>query len=268
MDFQEHKDFCEDKKKIFRTVAIALSVFLLAATLSTLVGVSNKIKENQRMDEQSTITVSGSGDVYSKPDLGIVVFSVISEAGKIANAMKDNTEKMNAIINAMKESGTDEKDLKTLNFAIYPRYEWQKEISYYYPEGRRILVGYEISQSLQVKIRDLSKAGEIIEKAVSSGANQVGDLQFTIDDSDKLKKEAREEAIKEAKTKAKELAKQLGVRLSKITAFSESGAYPYYDFATMESSAKGVGMGGGSVPQMETGENKISVSVTITYEIR
>ena len=168
----------------------------------------------------------------------------------------------------MKSQGIEEKDLKTTSFNIYPRYEWREaQIEIWpQPEGERILVGYEITQSLQVKIRDLAQIGNIIQGATAAGANQVGSLQFTIDDEDELKKQAREEAIEEAKEKARELADQLGVKLLKITNFSESGVFPrlpYYGYDLAEAS----GVDEAPAPQIETGENKIEVTVSITFEI-
>ncbi len=110
----------------------------------------------------------------------------------------------------------------------------------------------------------MEKIGQIIEGATAAGANQVGDLQFTIDKQDELKAQARKQAIDKAKAKAKELASQLGVNLVRITNFSESSVLPrYVGFEEV------VGMGGAEapIPQIETGENKITVTVTITYEI-
>jgi len=130
---------------------------------------------------------------------------------------------------------------------------------------RRVLVGYEVSQSLQIKIRDMEKIGEIIQVATDAGANQVSDLQFIVDNEDALKQQARAEAIAKAKTKAKELADQLGVKLVRVSNFSESGVVPY--FYGLEKAAALEGIGGGT-PQIETGENKIEVTVSITYEIK
>ena len=139
--------------------------------------------------------------------------------------MSENTKNMNAVIDSVKKQGVEEKDLKTTGFYISPRYEWYEAGTCIpaCPNGKRVLVGYEITQSLEVKIRDLSKIGEIIQEATNSGANQVGDLQFTIDKEDELKAQARKDAIDEAKNKAKELASQLGVKLVRITNFSEGG---------------------------------------------
>ena len=109
----------------------------------------------------------------------------------------------------------------------------------------------------------MEKIGVIIQEATDAGVNQVSDLQFTIDNEDELKKQARGQAIEKAKNKAEELASQLRVNLVRITNFSESGIVPR--FYALEEMA-GIG-GEGEIPQIETGENKIEVTVTITYEI-
>ena len=106
--------------------------------------------------------------------------------------------------------------------------------------------------------------GSIIQGATDAGANQVGDLQFTIDKEDEFKKQARKEAIKKAKSKAEELASQLGVKLVRIADFSEGVSVPYY-YGLEKSVAMGAGE---AAPQIETGENKIEVTVSITYEIK
>jgi len=264
MDFL--KDHCSKNKNIFILLVSVLIVFIFVLSVSGIVGVFNKIKEGkyigQEVQTKNTITVSDTGEIYTKPDLGITVFSVKTEKKTVAQAMTENTEKMNEIIGAMKDLGVEEKDLKTTAFNIYPRYDYIENISFV--QGTRVLVGYEITQSLQVKIRDLEKIGEVVQDATDAGANQVGNLSFTVDKKDEFKEQAREEAINKAKAKAKELASQLGVDLVRIIGFYESGeALMYNDYASKEA----MGIGGGGAPQIETGENKISVSVNITYEI-
>jgi len=233
-------------------VCICFGIVVIIHTLRS----SNYI--NKDIQKVPTITISGVGDVYAKPDIGLVTLSVVTEAKTVAQAMTENTSKMNGVISFVKKQGVEEKDLKTTNFNISPRYEYNSKT------GVRTLVGYEITQSLQAKIRDLSKIGAILEGATEFGANEVGNLQFTIDDEDALKIQAREEAIKEAKSKAESLAKQLGVKLVRITNFSESGSVPYPYYKTMSLEAIGAA---GETPQIETGENKISITVNITYEI-
>lgn len=271
VDNQHLKDFKHKNKNLLVALIVSLNIFLAVLIISTAVGIQNQIKEGryigQEIENRNTITISDTGEVYAKPDLALTTFSVITEAKTVSGAMADNTERMNAVINFVKNQGVEDKDLKTTSFNIYPRYEWRKGVGIppYPPEGRRVLVGYEVRQSLQVKIRDMAKIGPIIEGATANGANQVGDLQFTIDKQDKLKAQARKQAIDKAKTKAKDLASQLGVNLVRITNFSESSVIPFprYDLRFEE-----VGMGGGAeAPQIETGENKITVTVTIVYEI-
>lgn len=247
-----------------------LTLFLIVLIVWGAVDIVNKIREGKYIgygiEAKNTITVSDSGEVYAKPDLAIIDFSVVTEAKTVAEALSDNTAKMNAVIESVKGKGVDTKDIKTTVFNIYPRYEWQRETvcSIYPCPEKRVLAGYEVTQQLEVKIRDLSKTGDIIQGATDAGSNEVGSLYFTIDKEEDLKKQAREQAINKAKSKAEELADQLGIKLVRIVNFSESGVFPYY--APMYKEAAGLG-GGEATPQIETGENKIEVTVSITYEI-
>lgn len=251
----------ENQKKFMPAIAVLLGTFLAVLILFFAVSVSNKIKEGRHIGQdiqfKNTISITATGDVFAKPDLAMVSFSVVNESKTVVEALSENAKKMDSVIDFIKKQGAEDRDIKTASFNISPRYEWRKE------GDERILVGYEVSQSLEVKIRDLSKIGVIIEGAAENGANQIGGLYFTIDNQDKLNAEARQKAIGEAKSKARELVSQLGVKLGKIVNFSESGAWPIPYFAKAEA----VG-GEGAVPQIQTGENKISVTVTIIYEIR
>jgi len=237
-------------------VAAFLILFLGALTI-------NEIKEGRYIGQESqyknTIFVSGQGKVLAKPDIGQVVLSVISQATTAAAAQKSNTEKMNKVTKAMKDLGIKEEDLKTASYIIAPRYQ--------YISGRSNIIGYEVTQGLEVKIRELDKVGEILGQTASAGANQVGSLTFTFDDPEKLKSEARQEAIDNAKAKAKDLAKSLGVSLGKVTSFNESTS----DDSTpvpMYSSKEALGMGGGTAaPDIQTGQNEIQIDVSIAYEI-
>jgi len=244
-------------------------LFLVIVLLALLVVWLGVDINNKASESENTIIVSATSEVYATPDLALMTFSVTAEAETVAEAMAENTAKMNAVIESVESQGVEDKDLKTVNFSIYPRYEWRQETVCLVPpcpSGERVLVGYEVHQSLQIKMRDLAKIGDIIQGATEKGANQVSDLQFTIDNEDALKEQAREQAIEEAKDKAKTLADQLDVKLVRIINFNESTQvpFPYYSYNLEEA----MGGKGGEAPQIETGENKVSVSVTITYQIR
>ena len=262
-----HEMFQGKKRAIVALVSV-LTIFLLVLIISGGVDIVNKIKQSKYIGQdaefKNTIAISDTGEVYASPDLALVNLMVVNEAKTVAEAMAENAERMNRVIEKMKSLGIEEKDLKTASYNIYPRYEYERD-QFGNNYGKRILVGYEIRQSLQVKIRNLENIGQVIEGGTAAGANDVGNLQFTIDNQDELKKQAREQAINKAKEKAEQMAFQLGVRLGKVTSFSENFYMPYYrsmDYAE----ASGMG-GAGEVPDIQTGENKISVSIVITYEI-
>ncbi len=245
--------------------------FILASALVYLiVAVASKIKQYEYIgadiDYQETITVEGAGEVYIKPDTAVVVFSVTNEAETVAEAVAANSRRMNEVISSVKSQGVAANDLKTIGFNLYPRYEYYEEEGFIRPEGKRALVGYEVIQRLQVKIRDMEKIGVVIQQAADAGANQVGSLSFIIDDEEQYKEEARSLAIEEAENKAEKLATELGIKLRGIKSFSEalsgiSGAIYRADALALESSVS-------PAPSIETGENKIEVRVNIVYKIQ
>jgi len=262
-------------------LAIALAVYVAALAVNAIK--SNKYIGRQ-VANQATISVSGDGEVYKTPDLAVMSFSVVSEAKTVAEAMEDNTKKMNAITDVMKSMGVTENDLQTTNFSINPRYDYVRatapvpadgaEIAvdeeYYYPSGKRTLSGYDVNQTMTIKVRqeNMGKIGQIIQEATASGANQVGSLQFTLDDPDAAQAEARELAIAEAKEKAEILARQLKVKLVRIISYNDGGYSPVYRLNYDAKEEYGMG-GAASVPapDIQAGESKISMNVNITYEI-
>lgn len=245
-------------------MAILIAILLISGVAYIGVLTSNQIKEGRyigRPDtERDTITISGEGRVTAVPDIGQVTVTIVTEDKDAAQAQETNVSKFNNLIAAIKAEGVEDKDLKTSNYSVNPRYN--------YTEEGRELVGYEVRQSLDIKIRDLDNSGAIIKVAGDSGANQVSGLSFTIDDPEEYRQEARQEALENAKQKAEELAGLMGVSLGKIVSFTESadGGYiptpVYRDLAFAEQSAMG-----GAEPSIEAGSEEVSVTATIVYEI-
>lgn len=259
-----------EKKKIISNKYLLLAVLILSAVLiifviilgiSQAVGIKNQIKEGRYIGEveyKNSITISGEGKVLAKPDIGQIILSVLVENKNVVVAQKENIEKMDKVIEAVKGLGVDAKDIKTVNYSIQP--------SYKYSSGRSEIIGYEVLQSLEVKIRNLDKTGEILEKAALLGANQVGSLNFTFDDPEKLQDEARQKAIVNAKKKAEALVNQMDVKLGKVVSFSENSPDQNPIFYTTDMMGRG-GSSENIAPQIETGQNEIVVSVQIGYEI-
>jgi len=215
--------------------------------------------------QKDTIVVSGKGELTVKPDIATISFSVLEEDLDVAKASDTVNSIVARIVVDLKTNGVDEKDIKTTGYNIYPRYDYINSKIYPY-SGVQVLAGYNVSQSITVKIRDLSKAGKIISNLGEMGVTDMSGLTFTNDKYDDLVKQARDEAIVQARDEANKLAKALGVRLVKIVGYSEGGNYPiYYDRAMVSSAPMGKGSNEAVLP---AGENKITSNVSITYEIR
>lgn len=248
------------ENKLFTILAaglvILLSAYLLLLSIRAIRGITNFGLAER---EPATITVDGEGKIVALPDLATINLGVQTENKEVATAQKENTEKMNKIIEAIKAQGVKPADIQTTNYQINPQYD--------YRDGSTKLRGYIVTQNLTLSIRDLSKLGYILEIAGSLGANQVGGLNFTVDKPDNFKNEARQKAIINARAKAERLAASLGVRLGAIRNFNESGINPPIFYSKIE--AFGVGGGPESpVPSIEEGSLEINSHVTIVYEIK
>lgn len=258
----------EEAKPLYqwmRITLIILVVFLAAKSLYTLRAMGNIGKDTP---PTSLISVTGDSEVFAVPDTATVSFGAHAMAASVADAQKEVTEKINRAIDMLKKAGVDEKDIKNTNYSIAPHYEYPQIvcIAAPCPSPRQTLTGYDVDQMLEVKIRKTGDVGSILGQLGSLELTNVSGVSFTIADEDKLKAEAREKAIDEAKEKAEVLADQLGVRLGRITNFSESGDYPiYYGKGGMYESAM---VADAPAPRLPVGENKITSNVTITYEIR
>jgi uncharacterized protein YggE len=248
-----------------KIIKIILLVIILIFIGRMIFGNHGDFRDNNKVI--NTITVAGKGEIVVKPDIANISFGVTAENLDVAKALTESNTKMNKIIDFLKTKGVDVKDIKTTNYSVYPRYDYLQSQVYPYNNGKQVLAAYVISQSVEVKIRDLSKAGEILSGVGGLGVTDVSGLTFSVDNQDIIKDQARDLAIKDAKGQAEVLAKGLGVKLVKITGFSEGGNYPIY-YAMDKVAASGIGGASVPAPEILTGENKITSNVSITYEIR
>ena len=112
---------------------------------------------------RDTVTVSGTGKVYAAPDVAKISVGLRSDAVTVAEAQKQNTEKMNAIISAIKAQSVDKKDIQTSQYSVQPKVDWSN--------GKQTILGYTVSQNVDVKVRNLDNVGTILAKAGELGAN-------------------------------------------------------------------------------------------------
>jgi uncharacterized protein YggE len=276
----------EGSKRVFKWTAISLillSAFLLTKVLSELKKIPNIGKE---VYPQSTIMVSGTGEAYAIPDIATFSFSVTETGSTVKQAQEKADAKINNALATVRQSGVADKDIQTTNHNVYPKYEWSNAVcprpinggvqstgvssavAIYCPPGKQVLTGYEVTQTITVKVRDTEKVGDLVTKVGAVAVSNISGVDFTVDNREQFIAEARTKAITDAKAKAKELAKELGVRLDGILYYNENGNYPTYYGVT--------GKGGGDMmtssiapakAELPQGETKITSDVSITYEI-
>ena len=248
-------------------VVIALVAVMIVGGLKVISNIGSP-----RAQAPSTITVEGTGDALSVPDVATFSFSVMENAKTVTDAQTAATTKINAALASLKSQGVDDKDISTESYTINPHYDYQDSIcpvgSTYCPGGKNVMNGYDVSETIQVKVRDLTKAGTIFASIGSLNVDTVNGLDFSIDDPSSVQAAARAKAIADAQSKAQVLAKQLGVSLGSVQSFSENnGGYVQPVMFAMDAKASG-GVASAPAPQVPTGEQKVTSDVTITYEIK
>lgn len=203
-----------------------------------------------------TFNVSGEGKVFIRPDTAMVSLGISATAGSVRQVQEQINSVINRVSQEVKNLGVDEKDIKTTNYSINPNYD--------YNSGSQKITGYQASANLQVKVKDIDKVNDVIDRVTAAGANQVGGISFDVDDRTKAENEAREKAVADAKRKAKEAAKIAGFRLGKIVNYQENMGAPWYPFYGASALER---VGGGTPTKVEPGSSEVSVAVTLSYEI-
>lgn len=219
----------------------------------------------------ASISVSGDGEATAVPDIATVSFTVRESAKTVPEAQKLAEAKIAKGLKELEALGVEKKDTKTLSYSVNPKYEQSPVVyctSYNCPPSKTVVNGYEVTQSVTVKVRKVDQAGEVIGVLGKVNITEISGPDFTVDDMDSLKAEAKVIAIKKAQAKAEEEAKALGVSLGAIIAFNEDngGYYP-----VMYSAKATMSVGGAEARDAVTlpqGENVIKSRVTITYSIR
>lgn len=206
---------------------------------------------------EASITVTGTGKIKYVPDTAHLGFGVSSEGKTAAEAWKKNAEKVKKIFSALKALGLAEKELRTGGVNVSPKYFYEKD-----KEPK--LVGYVASYDLSVTVRRLAEVGAVLDAAVEAGVNQRASISFSSSDADKLIRQARLAAVAEARAKARELAEGAGAGLGMVKTITEGSHSPWHTrHFDMPARAE---MGVRPLP-ISAGEQEMSVSVTITYEL-
>ena len=208
--------------------------------------------------EQAHISVRGSGVVSAKPDMANLQVGVQIQNSSLNNAQSEAATKADAIMNQLKAAGIEDKDISTAQYNVEPVMNYRDNQP---PE----VTGFRVTNIMNVKIRDISKAGKLIDDLVKSGANSIYGLSFSFSDPTAVMKQAREQAMNDAKAKAQELASLGGVALGAPLVIEDSGANVppvIIEQRAMDASVAA------AAPPINPGQQEIRVDVTVSYAIK
>lgn len=234
--------------------------FLGLVALVVLGGVfymAGKNIEAGKINTPGTLTVTGDAKAYATPNLAEINIGVQIERQQSASeAMNMLKDRMNSVIAAIKQMGIIDSSIRTSGMSLGPSYD--------YTNGNQSLEGYIASQMLTIKTKLIDKVGDILNAATDAGANQAGDVRFIVENPDMKKDEVRKIAVTEAQKKAQEMAAQLGVVLGSLKSYEEN---PGTTQPPVYMRAPTVAADGGSLP-IPSGEQEVSMTVTLTYEVK
>jgi len=257
---------------LFSSVTVRIAVIGVLAILALFLFAKTMLAVQDfgsiNLGNTATITVTGTGKATTVPNLAHISFAVEENASSVANAQDAATKKTDSALGALKKLGIAEKDIQASGYSISPEYATPScPPGVYCPASTGKIIGYQVTQSVEVKVRDTTKTGDVLQALGTAGVQNVSGPNFVVDDTTLVQTEARGKAIADARAQAEILSRQLGVHLGKVVGFSENGggAYPVYasgmaKAATMDSVAP--------APTLPVGENETTTSVTVIYEIR
>jgi uncharacterized protein YggE len=259
----------ENNYKKYTWIAGTTALFC-AAFASIAFGMNNLDAIKHPNGQVASISVSGDGEVTAVPDIANVTFTVRESAKTVPEAQKLTETKIAAGLKALESLSVDKKDVKTLSYSVNPKYE-QKQTGYcngyICPPTTSVIIGYEVSQSVSVKIRKVEKAGEVLGLLGKAAITEMSGPDFTVDDLEKVQADAKAIAIKKAQAKAQVQADALGVTLGSIISFSDDNGGYYPTMYRSEAMPMAAGMADAKV-SLPTGENVIKSRVTITYTLK
>lgn len=257
-----------------KKINISVFILIIIVSLFAIAKLVNEVKSSSYVGRgnqpSNTISVSGKGEVLAVSDIASLYVNLSKEGKTAKEAQNLLNESITKILNYLKDQKIEDKDIKSEYGGLNPKYSYEQQIvclSYPCPIRDPKIIGYTATQSITIKVRVVDNASEIRTGLANIGVTDISGPTFSIDDEEIFKDQARSLAIVEAREKAKVLANKLGVKLGKVVSFSENsgGYYPMYESskAMMADS-----VGSAPAPILPKGENKITSSVSITYEIR
>lgn len=207
----------------------------------------------------TTLTVTAEGKVARAPDLAALSAGVVTQAATATAAMSENAQRMTAVVAALRRAGVADRDIQTAGLNLNPQYRYLENQP---PQ----LVGYQASNTVSVRVRDLKNMGRAIDALVASGANQVNGPAFQLEKPESALDEARAAAVKTARARAALYADAAGMKVRRIVAINEAGGFAPQPPMPMYAAAPRAMMEKADTP-VAPGEVEQAVNVTVTFEL-
>jgi len=237
------------------------ALIMLLATVATAAGCASPgtVSISGLSSQQEGIWVNGSGEVQAAPDIFNLSLGIVAQDDAVEPARAAAAAAMDDVMATLDDLNIDSKDIQTQRFSIRQLTRWDNI------KNENVIIGYEVSNILNVKVRDIDKAGTVIDNVVAAGGDltRINSMGFAIDDDSQYRAEAREKAVADAIAKAEQLADLAGVRLGNLTYITESYYAPspvYRDYAE-------AAMAPGAPTQISPGETTVSATVQLVYAI-
>ena len=199
---------------------------------------------------EKLVTVTGEATIAVAPDAAVIRIGVSSQDKTARGASDANARQMTAVLAAIKDSGINERDVQTSSLSLQPQYDPNK--------GNARLTGFQATNQVTIKIRDINKLPTVLDRAIAAGANEMSGIEFIVSEQSRMLDQARGDAIADARRKADLYAKAAGVKLGSIISISEEG--PAQQPRPMQA------MRAGAVP-IAPGEQNLKAIVTVSYEL-
>jgi hypothetical protein len=238
-----------------RTFAVALA---LSAAVP-IAAASAQTSEVQLPPITGTrLDINATGEVTRVPDVAVISAGVVTRAATAGSAIQDNAARMERVIAALKAAGVEDRDIQTSSINLNPEYRYDQNQP---PK----LVGYTVSNTVNVRFRDIRNSGRILDALVAQGANQINGPTLTIDKPESALDEARMNAIANGRSRAELYARAMGKRVARVVSVSESNSsYPVPPPMPVMMEARAQAADTKIVP----GDQKVQVSVSMVFDLQ
>jgi len=232
---------------------ITLSSIAVAPALAQTIPVAPAV-----IPDGTLLDITATGKTTRVPDLATIRAGVVTQAPTAAAALSDNANRMSAVLSALKRAGIQPRDVATANVSLQPQYHYEDN-------KPPVITGYQATNNVSIRFRDIAKSGQILDALVAQGANQIDGPNLSLDQPDAALDEARVDAVKRAQARAELYAKATGLSVSRILTIAEGGEIagppppmPVYRMAAAKAADT----------QVLPGESDVTVTITVRFLLK